>query len=154
MKITPGKGIENIKFGMSDVEVIATLGPPDFIDNLEHVEGSGDYYREIYYTKLGCSFSFNQEDDYRLGCISVTGRVHLLFNNNFIGLNVVEAKKTISSHTSEVPVYEDCTWGKDESSELISIDNLGIMFWFKSGVLEEIIISCLFKEDNETIIWP
>jgi len=48
----------------------------------------------------------------------------------------------------------ELTWGKKETNELLTFDSYGIQFWFKSGLLDELVVSYLFKKDNETVIWP
>ena len=52
------------------------------------------------------------------------------------------------------PEYEDCTWGKPESCEQLSVESLGIVLWFKSGKLDEIVCSYLYEDDNNTVIFP
>ncbi|NRA72236.1 MAG: hypothetical protein HRU24_14550 [Gammaproteobacteria bacterium] len=141
MKILPGVGIGSVKFGMKEDEVIEILGVPDETEELEHIEGENDWYRELYYSHEGISLSFNSEDDFRLGNISITGKGHTLLGQVVLGTDINQTKKLILQISSKQPVYEDCTWGKAESSELLNLDNLGLMFWFKSGVWDELICS-------------
>ena len=144
MEISTGVGVGPIKFGMKENEVVSILGSPDDLDELEGVEGEGDWYRELYYFSLGISLSFNSEDDFKLGNISITGSGHTLFGLKVLGTGVNEAKELIATISNEIPVYEDCTWGKPEVCELLSFEGLGLMLWFKSGVCDELICSYLF----------
>ncbi|NRB40739.1 MAG: hypothetical protein HRU20_20095 [Pseudomonadales bacterium] len=154
MQIIPGIGIGAIRFGISETDLIDSLGKPDEIDELEHIEGNDDWYRELYYYDLNLSFSFEKEHDYKLGDISVNGKGHSLAGQDIFGFNIKWAKKFITDNFSYEIIYEDCTWNKPETSELLSIDKLGLSLWFTSGFLSEIICTYLFEDDNETIIWP
>lgn len=154
MEIIPGVGIGCIKFGMSQSEVINVLGKPDEINEFEYVEGEHDWYFELYYLNKGLAFSFNADDSYKLGQISITAKGHLLFSKDVLGYKIIQLQEFLSNITNELPKYENCTWGKTESYELLNLESYGLLFWFKSGILDELVCSYLFENDNETVIWP
>lgn len=141
MEILPGVGIGDIRFGMVEREVIHFLGEPDEINDFEYVENEA--YRELDYCGRGLTFSFDADDEYRLGHISVTEQGYTLFSQDVLGYTLEKTREFISSFTDDVPAYEDTTWGKPEVSELLTVDGYGLMFWFKSGVLDELVISYL-----------
>jgi len=154
MKILPGIGVGCIRYGMKESKVIQILGDADKVEEFEYIKGENDWYRELCYLKQGLTLSFSSEDNFKLGEISITGKEHLLFSKDILGYTIDQAKKFISGITTELAIYEDCTWGKEETSELLHLEGLGLMLWFKSGVLDELVCSYLFENDNETVIWP
>jgi len=83
----------------------------------------------------------------------VTSKGHLLFRNDILGLTLSHSKIFISNVICDTPIYEDCTWGKPETCDLLSLESYSLMLWFKSGILDEIVLSCLFEKDGNTVIW-
>ncbi|MCX7554758.1 hypothetical protein OS175_12825 [Marinicella sp. S1101] len=154
MKILPGNGIGNVQFGMLEKEIISSLGKPDRVDESEYVEGTGDWNRELWYTNRNLTFTFNKDDNWRLGTITIMGSGHTLFNKNLFGVEIDEIKKIITKHTNEIARFED--WSSEEipEHELLMYDTIGIMFWFDYKKLSQMQCSYLFESDNETILWP
>jgi len=153
MNIQPGIGIGQIKFGISEEQLIAVLGKPLFVKEGEYVENSGDYNRELFYQE-DLSFTFDSEDSYRLGLITIRHQGHTLFGRDLIGLPVEIVKSFISKEASEVPKFKD--WSYEDVLNHISLDydNLGLSFWFDDNLLDEIQCSYLFFEDGNTVKWP
>ncbi|MFT4926974.1 MAG: hypothetical protein ACI8WB_003074 [Phenylobacterium sp.] len=154
MIIKPGVGIGTIKFGIKESTLITQLGEPDFVDEDEYVEDSGRWYRELCYYYQNISFSFDKEDGYKLGGISVVGSGHLLFNKALFGLPKKYVKNFVAKMSSEIPKEEDWTSDAENSLEYLEYDGLGMSFWFESGNLSKIEYSYLFEPDEETVIWP
>ena len=154
MNILPGIGIGKIKYGMYEHEVIDLLGKPDRVDESEYVEGMGNWNRELWYTRLNLTFTFNKDDGYRLGTITVMGGEHTLFNKKIFGKKISAISKLIAQETSEIARYED--WSSEDlpEHECLLHDGLGIMFWFDFKELAQMQCSYLFESDNETVIWP
>ena len=154
MKIQPGIGIGSIKYGITEDELIQILGKPDKIDEEEYVEESGDWHRVLWYSPRNINFTFDKEDNYRLGIITIMGSGYPLFGRELFGLPRNTVKQFIVKATMEIPKFEDWTWDEEEAHECLRHDGLGILFWFDSGNLSEMQCSYLFESDNETIIWP
>jgi hypothetical protein len=153
MDIKPGIGIGQIKFGISEEQLIAILGKPIFVKEGEYIEKSGDYSRELFYQK-DLSFTFDTEDSYRLGLITIRNSGHLLYGRDLIGLPMAFVKSIISKKVSEIPKYKN--WSHENALNHISLDydKLGLCFWFDNDLLDEIQCSYLFHEDGDTVIWP
>ena len=153
MEIKPGIGIGQIKFGISEEELVALLGQPYSIKEGEYVENSGDLNRELIYQE-GLSFTFDSEDDYRLGCISIRNQGHKLFGRDLIGMPIEAVRSFMSKQLSEIPKYEE--WSSEESPNhvLLDYDSFDIFLWFNDDLLDEIQFSYLFSEDNNTVKWP
>jgi hypothetical protein len=154
MNIIPGIGIGEIQYGITEDKLISTMGKPDKIDEEEVIEGSGDWYRELWYSPRNLSFSFSKEDNYRLGTITVMGSGHSLFERDLFNAPKSLVRKMVSERTSELLAVEDYTTIENEPHECINSDALGIMFWFDSDNLSQMQCSYLFESDNETVIWP
>ena len=154
MKIIPGIGIGEIKYGMYEKDIISILGRPDKVDESEYVEGTGDWNRELWYSPKNLTFTFNKDDDYRLGTITVLGSGHTLFNKHLFGQELNFLSKLISRETGQIAKYED--WSSEEipEHECLIHDGLGIMFWFDFKELSQMQCSYLFEVDNETVVWP
>ncbi|MFT4927501.1 MAG: hypothetical protein ACI8WB_003612 [Phenylobacterium sp.] len=154
MNITPGVGVGQAKFGITETDLINLLGKPDIIELEEYIEGAGDWYRELWYSHRNITFTFNEEDGYRLSSISITGSGYLLFDRDIFGLPKQFVSHFIAKKTYEIAKNEDWTWDEENSFECLDHDGLGIMFWFKSGNLSIIECRYLYEPDEETVIWP
>ena len=153
MEIKPGIGIGQIKFGISEEELVTLLGKPHSVEAGEYVENSGDLNRKLIYQE-GLSFTFDLEDNYRLCCISIRNQGYKLFGRDLIGLPLAIVRSFMSKQLSEIPKYED--WSSEESPNhvLLDYDSLGMLLWFNDDLLDEIQCSYLFFEDDQTVKWP
>jgi len=154
MNIVPGIGVGEIEYGMTEEEVIKHLGKPDKIDEEEYVEGTGDWHRVLWYSPRNVNFTFNKEDDYRLGTITIMGSGYKLFNKELFNAPKSLVRKIVIEHFRELMPIEDYTLLENEPHECLNSDELGIMFWFDSDNLSEMQCGYLYESDNETIIWP
>ncbi len=154
MNIQPGTGIGNCKYGISEEELISLLGKPDRIIEDEYVEGQGDWSRELWYSPRNITFTFNQDDEFRLGGITVMGSGYPLFSKDLFSLSLKFVKSFLSKKVNEIPKYCDHSYLEHSTHECLSFDKLGMLFWFDDDNLSEIQCSYLFEEDNETVIWP
>lgn len=153
MNIQPGIGISQIKFGISEEQLIAVLGKPLSVTEGEYVENSGDYNRELFYQE-DLSFTFDSDDSYRLSLITIRSRGYKLFGIDIFGLPIEVVKSFISKEASEIPKYKD--WSYEDVLDHISLDydSLGLTLWFDNGLLEEIQCGYLFFDDWNTVKWP
>jgi len=154
MIIEPGIGLESIKYGIKEKELIVLLGSPDKVDETEYVEGSGDWNRILWYFSKNVGFTFDEEDNYRLSVITVIGPGYTLFKKDLFGSPINTVRAFISNKTEEIPQYKDHSFLENESHECLDHHGLGILFWFDSGNLSEMQCGILFESDGETIIWP
>jgi len=154
MKIELGVGVGPVKYGMTEEEVISIFGHPDKIEEKEYVDDDGDWYRELIYLERAISFTFNKNDDYKLGTIDVSGPGYTLFGKDLFNLPIEQVKKFVVKSTNVIPKYEDQTWGSDSTLECLDQFDLGLMLFLRNGCLSEIQCGYLFESDNETVIWP
>jgi len=154
MEILSGIGIGSIKYGITETELIELIGRPDKVDESEYILGSGEYHRILWYPNRNVHFTFDQSDNFRLGCITILGRGHKIFNRDIIGLPQSTVKSFLSKYTNEIPKYEEHIIWENEPHECLDYDKLGILLWFDFGNLTEMQCSYLFEQDCETEIWP
>ncbi len=154
MNILPGIGIGEIRYGMREKEIISLIGKPDRVDETEYIEGSGDWHRELWYSSRNLTFTFNNDDDFRLGTITAMGSGNKLLGKDLFNAPKSLVRKIVAEQTEELLPSEDHSYIENETHECINSDLLGIMFWFDSNNLSEMQCSYLFESDNETVIWP
>ncbi len=154
MKIVPGIGLGEIKYGMAENDVVQLLGKPDKIDEEEYVEGGGDWHREFWYSPRNLTLTFSKDDNFRLGTITIMGSGYTLFDKDLFNAPKRHVRTVVYERTKELLPVEDYTTLDNKPHECINSDALGIMFWFDSDNLSEMQCSYLFEPDNETVIWP
>lgn len=154
MNIEPGIGVGPVKFGMTEDELVELLGEPSIIEQEEYIEDKGGWHRVLHYPHLHLNFTFDKEDGYRLGTITIEGPNVLLFDKDLFGLPKAIVISFIAGVSIEVASEEDFTLDEEHTLECLDYDDLGILFWFESGNLSKIECSYLFESDNETVIWP
>jgi len=152
MNIKPGIGIGSIKYGINEEELSSIFGTPDKIEEQEYIPEKGDWSRDLWYSPRNVFFTFDKENDYRLGTITIMGSGYPLFGKELFGLPLSLVRKFITEQTKEIAKYEDFSTDLDEPHECLTHDGLGITFWFDSGNLSEMQCSFLFESDNETEI--
>ena len=91
MNIYPKKGIDKVLFGMKTKTVENILGKPNkqFKD-----EDNNTIY---LYDNAKLSLTFYEEEDFRLGYMTITHAETTLFEKLIIGMNVADAKKSIAT---------------------------------------------------------
>lgn len=157
-EIIIGEGLGELKFGMKFQEVRALLGEPDDIGKsmFEDDETGEETTSEQWtYSELNIVCDFAEEDDYKLGTISVGDTIYLLEGKALIGktesevLDFLQSKNWGEFDEEEVEFEDD----NAPKGRLISFYNKECELWFEDGRLTEIQFSPLWdSEDNQ--IWP
>jgi hypothetical protein len=154
LEIIPGVGVGKVKFGMNKSDVILMLGEPDRREEVEYNSVTHDQASRFYYFNLKLCLSFECDDDYRLGCITVLGYGYKLFNRDLYNLPKDTVRKLVAKCSGEIAKDEDWSTDEDSSLECLDHDGLSILFWFKNGYLNKLECSYFFEPDGETVIWP
>ena len=152
--IEPGIGIGEIKFGLTEDELMSILGAPTRSEHCEYIEGRGDWYKDLIYEKINLGFTFDKEDNYRLGNINVAGFGYYLFGDDLFGESIDFVKKLCKKVTGKPLIYEDYTIDEGYPYECLDCGELEMLFWFDCGKLSELQFSYFFEEDGNTVIWP
>ena len=152
-EIKIGQGLGEIKFGISREELEKIMGKPDELENYSYSNSEEDKTESWHYDKLDVSFSFDEQDDWELGAISITSKDYLFNGKALIGKTEEEALNFITSIYPEDIKHEFSTFDDDKDRILVDFEDLGLNFWFMNGILEEIEWSVLWDE-NDMQIWP
>ena len=145
MIIKPGIGIDQLKFGMSQNEVIQLLGEPTriLVDN-----GDKDKNPVFQYNLLRLRLSFYREDDIRLGYIRTTNPRAQFQHNEIIGTPIEDAIKAFGHPKS--------SWEEDLYFSFNSYFNETIwtVLHEEYGLVTNIELGYLFDKKGENPIWP
>ena len=152
--ISPGIGLGKLKFGMFRSQVEQLLGVPSEIEKASYIEGDEDSeYVDWHYPEDDFFLTFEREDNWRFGTITVESERFQLFDMNPIGTHIEEFKDKIMAWEVYDFELEDMSTIESPNHILVSSDTLGINFWFDDDHMMEMQISPLF-ESEEILIWP
>lgn len=154
MIIKPGVGLGPIKFGFTEGQVIGVLGEPEHSFEKEYVKGCDNWKRELWYENQTLGFTFDEDDEFKLGTITVRGTGFTLQDRDLFAQPIGEVRKFLDPYTSEPPDHEVYIEAIDQRCECLEYNELGMMVWFELGALSDMQCSYLFESDGETIIWP
>lgn len=146
MEIFPGKGVGNFFFGMNLERCIHGFGEPDFKETLSE-EFFGKVHVLCYFEK-GLTLYFDEEDDFRLGCIEVDSYYFNLFGKNIARLSRKDLKRFLAENT-----IEDLHEENDEHQEALVSDSLSISFYFEFDSLISVQMG-VFLDEKEKPLWP
>jgi len=142
--ILPGEGFGKLRFNMTRDEVRNVAGKPD---EIEEFVFSGETVETWHYDKYDFSLSFEKELDNRLASIAISSPDALLNGERLIDKTKPEVvqmlkKMNITDFDEEI-VEED----PDTIVTLLSIYDLGLIFWFENDFLTEIQLGIFEDED-------
>ncbi|MBN1253408.1 MAG: hypothetical protein JXR51_12850 [Bacteroidales bacterium] len=152
-EIKIGQGLGNIKFGYTREELKKVLGEPDEIDKYSYTNSDTDLTESWHYDDSEISVSFDQEDDWLLGAISVSSDEFLFNGQKLIGKSEEEVLSYIMSIYPEDIEHEFTNYEDDPERILVSFEDLSLSLWFMNGILEEIEWGVLW-DDADMQIWP
>lgn len=142
--IKPGQGVGCLKYGMYRTDVEKLLGEPDLSSREQFTDASGrDLFWSYEYFSLGLTLTFGQEDNYRLGMITVSYGAGRLFGQDVIGLPYDKVRTLLASNGFFT-----------RREERLDIDSLGLVLWFEEGCLDQIQCGYLFDEEQDLPRWP
>lgn len=148
--ILPGEGLGKIRFGMSREELEKLIGEPDEIDSNSYSNAEESLTESWHYDTLNLSVSFDEEYDWELMTLSVSGPEYEFIGKQLIGLQKYKLTETLKSMGIENLVFEDWSTEEDPEHHLLAAEEAGMNFWLDKGVLTEIQWSPLFIDEEET----
>ena len=107
MVIRPGIGVGNLLFGLSEMELVRALGPPD----KRYRTGSGALRLQYFEPRL--EFSIERENGERLGWIEVHSSMFTLLGQQVVGEPIASVLVFVTEVLGEKPEHED--YGSFES---------------------------------------
>lgn len=151
-RIKPGVGIGPIKFGMNEEEIINFMGKPSYIEEDNPIIDDWSKRKILHYDKRKISFSLEEENDYKLGEITIKGSGFALFGIDLYGLTKAKADKVFLRETDEK--LKESYWGmfSVSSSELYDHNSTGLAFTINSNtdIIERISYHYLSKTENKS----
>lgn len=147
--ILPGEGLGKIRFGISRDQLKELIGEPDEVDEYSYSDSDEELTESWHYDELDLSASFDEEYDWRLVTLSVSGAEYAFMGKNLIGLQRFKLVETLTELGIEDLAFEDISSDESPDHQLIASDEAGINFWLEQGVLTEIQWSPLFIEDGD-----
>ncbi|WP_068472374.1 hypothetical protein [Saccharicrinis aurantiacus] len=153
-QILIGKGIGEIRFGMSREEVKKILGEPDEVDQFASSEEADDNTEAYHYDELELSVSFDEIDDWKLGSIAISNEDVEFEGMKLIGVSDNELEAKLSTIDMGEAEREDVSSPESPDHEVLSFPQASINFWIENGQLSEIQYGPLWDEDAEEPVWP
>ena len=150
--ITIGTGVGLVKFGMHKKDVLSILGIPTE-EEVEKDFETGDAVETWDYENLGISFSFDEEEDWRLETITINSSNFELNGVGLVGQNIQIVQDFIESNSLGEMEFEDYSTPENPNHELIDIDEANMFFWFTKEVLTEIQFGVQW-DDDDNALWP
>lgn len=147
-EIKPRRSVGVINIGMKQEEVTRELG----CDFDRTADADGDV--AIEYSKLGLTFTFAVEWDFRLIIIGVERPTATLVGKNLWGLSKLQVEQFVAE-TLETTVSEldGCTHDDGSVQEWIDVESHDLSFWFIDDSLYLVDVFCESVGDDEPI-WP
>lgn len=134
--IYPGKGLGDMKFGMTPEQVDAILGKPSEIETGDFGvpnEEAEDFFITWHYDEDEISMEFEKIDEvFRLVILSVTSEEFIYNGKTLIGKTWTDLKP----HLSDLHLTKDES--EEDNSFVLFSDLLNISFWFEGDTLTEV----------------
>ena len=149
-----GIGLGAIRFGCSRTELKQLLGAADEVDTYDSAEDEEEFLTETWhYDEHECSFSFDEEDNWRLTTIAVSSPTCHFNGKQLIGLTQDDVIPLLAAAGFvEKEIIYPSTDDKDEEL-LICYLEAGLNLWFEHGKLSEIQWGVLWSNED-TPKWP
>lgn len=148
--IESNKGLGKLLFGMTKEAVKELIGEPFEVEKHEPEEGDEVGLVEIWhYDELELSVGFEEEEDWTLMSISITGSDYLLDGISLIGKKLSEVGSQLEKWGVLDFETEDHSDDESPNHKLIVSDFLGMIIWFDDDVATEISWSPLYEDESD-----
>lgn len=116
MRIIPHIGVDDVRFGASEAEVAAILGPPS-TQTKRYYPGLG-HYRYWLYSEPCLSLTFWSVDAFKLSSILISNRTARLEKKKVIGRKIKTLCRLFPSIKRREDRFHDCGFFDDEERAL------------------------------------
>jgi len=142
MEVRPNFGLEDLRFGLSQEEVIKSIGEPEQVEPDDY--GNGDSTVAWYYWSKGFSLHFDSYCDFRLECIEVDADRAVFQGHKVENLS----QEALQGLLNELGL----AWKADQDG-CLSVPDLNMNFWFENGLPDAVQWSVNINE-NDIPEWP
>ena len=146
-KILVGKGISDLKFGLSQEEVLKVLGEPDEKEIHEESEEDEDILEFWHYDEHELSLSFDSYFKYKLVTIAVNAPEYTFDGKRLVGMDELKAVQ-ILSELGNVETEE-----LEDNFKILYVLEASFNIYVEDGKVTEIVFGPLEKEEG-TVLWP
>jgi len=143
LEIVPKTGFGQIHFGDLSEKVIALLGQPEDIENIEDVDGFNTVV--LYYWDLGVTVFFEGKEKSVVSCIETENPDSTMFGKAIFDMTENDIIALMKEKGYEVEEVEMETTGERR----ISYDDAMIDFFFEAGDLVAVNWGVLINEKGE-----
>lgn len=153
LEIIIGKGLSDVKFGISKQDLIQLVGKPNDKELYDASDEDDGYLTETWhYDEDEFSVSFDEEDDWKLTTISTSNNNVELFDEKLIGLPLNEVTQFLSSKKIGNNTLDDFS-NENQNENVLNYIEASLSLWFIDDKLSEIQWGVLWK-DEDTPLWP
>lgn len=152
-EITPGIGLGALVFGLTRERVQTLIGEPNSKETIAYDNDDNDQTEVWHFDDHDLSLGFDQDEDWRLVTLSITGDQYTLNEKPIIGqvqLKVVDLLTEVSGETLDV---EDCSSAEAPACFRLGSEALSMNVWCEESEATEIIATPSFTDEDE-IVWP
>jgi hypothetical protein len=147
-----GKGIGTLMFGSTREQVKQILGEPSEVEKYSLSEVDSDNTEAWHYDEHDLSLSFDEENDFRLSSIAISGEGYTLEGQPLIGRKKPEVFEQFKANKWGEPEEDEEVRKESGDCCLYHIDDSSMSLWFENDELTEVQIGPFYK--NEEIVWP
>ena len=152
-QIIIGEGVGSLKFGMTREELQKNLSEPDYKEIEPHMDV--DLVTETWdYEDHGVSFTFDEEEDFRLETITIYSDEFTFQGKGLIGQSKKFIKDMINEYSIGEAEEEDISVEESMPDHiLIDVEDANISFLFEGDKLIELQLGVRWDDDGEPL-WP
>ena len=147
-QINVGKGLGPLTFGSTQEQVLALLGEPAEREKYSLSELENDDTEAWHYDDLDLSRSFDEENEWRLSSIAISGEEYLLDGQSLIGKSKAEMIAFILEHGWDEPQEDEEVKQENSGNCLLHVDKASISLWFENDLLTEMQIGQSYSEEQ------
>ncbi len=146
MKVLPGTGVGEVRFGQTEQEVEGILGKPDRSVRESH-DGEGS--TAWHYEEQGLSAYFDEDVDFRLVMLDVDNPE--LEIEGFLPIGQDEdTVLEVLDNLGDIALEEELA---DVERRVFDLVGSGLWFWFHKGLCDSVQASA-WLDDDEEYVWP
>jgi hypothetical protein len=143
------KGLENIKFGISENELLYLIGLPDEIIEEEFIEG--DPVRIFKYYDI--LFSFSEINSFKLSEIEFTSSQYVIADITLVGKTLQVFLDEMQELEIESPKIEVQINEYTDNTIFLFYESIGLTAIFEDYLCKSVSIYPIYDEEDK-IIWP
>jgi hypothetical protein len=142
-----GQGIGELRFGIDRDAVRDILGEPDEVEQYTDEEDEDNLTETWHYDEDEISVSFDEMVGWKLVTIAVSGIEYKFEGLELIGLHSEAVLRRIEKLELGEQLVEEFPVEEGIKQTLITLDEVGVNFWFEDDILSEIIWGPIWDED-------